>query len=392
MAIDKYYVSRPKEGYPYDRKENKYFSWGYDIWLGGQRLQERGFLTRAHAEHAVITLKESHKNGRLGITDKRRSPRLIELLQKKLDTMAPGPDRTRAKRVFKYFLGLLPLNIKVVEIKTVHLKSYHEARRADGVSNATIKREMVPVIEVLNNAGQYDDSLENYRPPKKPTLTISKKRRTVVIPKDVRRRILLWLLRPCGPDEDIRAARSRRRVGLFMQFSLLTASRPGEVAKLRRDDVDLDAGTVIIHGTKTEKRRHSARELLITPTMRSIILERLQLAEGEYLFTRNGQISDHWRKQLKAACEASGAKYGKKDPEGIIFYTARHTATTTMLRSNRVDLKTAGQFTGHSDQTMTMIYSHSNRESLAIAGEVIEENMGSALLDGEFLESKAVAK
>ena len=81
-------------------------------------------------------------------------------------------------------------------------------------------------------------------------------------------------------------------------------------------------------------------------------------------------------------------KYGKNEMNGIIFYTARHTATTVLAHSNQVDTKTAGTFTGHSDETMTLYYSHPTPETVDQAGEILEENMGKKLLSGEFLESK----
>jgi integrase len=391
MATKKYHVETPREGYPYDRKKGKYFSWGYDIWLGGQRIQERGFLTEEKAKQAVISLRESFKNDRLGIVNIKQTPRLIEAFQRKLDSMPEGQERTRAKRVFTYFLSLLPPNIKLIELRTAHLKDYQDARLADGVKAATVRREMVPIKELLNNAGQYDETLENYRPPKKPRLTVPKTRRTATISTEKRREVLSWLLRPCDDDEFILNARSRRRVGLFLQFCLLTASRPGEVAVLKRSDVDWEYGIVKLLGTKTQNKQYSERRLRITPTMKSILREMWDVAPGEYLFTSGGKVTGNMYGHLKEACKAAGLKYGNKDLDGVIFYTARHTATTVMGLNN-VDMKTAGSFTGHSDATMTMYYTHTNGSAVEIAGEILEKNMGSSLFDGEFLESENVQK
>lgn len=388
MAIKKYYVNSQKDGYQYDRKENKYFSWGYDIWIDGTRGSERGFYTREHAENAVKALKNRAKNEQYGITSPKGSPLLIELFQKKLHAMPKGPERARAKRVFQYFLALIPEKLKVIELKTMHLNTYQESRITDGVKNATIKREMVPIKEVLNNADQYFEELENYHAPRKPKLTIPKTRKTTTINLADRKKILAYLFAPKQDGEDLRKAASRRRVGLFLQLCLLTVSRPGETAALRRSDVDLQTGIVKIFGTKTQNHSHSVRELLITPTVRNILLERLEISQSEFLFTKSGKITQKWRDRLKEACEKVGVKYGKNTDDGIVFYTARHTATTVLAHSNQVDTKTAGQYTGHSDETMTLYYTHANRKTLEIAGEVLEENMGSKLLSGEFLEPK----
>jgi len=388
MAIKKYFVNKPKDGYQYDRKENKYFSWGYDIWLNGERVQERGFLTRGHTEEAVKALREDAKNERHGITSRKDTPFLIELFQRKLNTMTPGPERARAKRVFKVFLSLLPDKLKVIDLKTAHMNDYKEKREADGVKHSTIKREMVPIIETLNNADQYFIELDSYRPPRKPKLSISKTRKTTTITIDARRKILGYLFTHQKDGEDRRLPAARRRVGLFLQFCLLTVSRPGEVAAIRRSDVDMDACIILIKGTKTQNEKHSTRELPITATMREILLERFEESPGDYLFTKFGKVTARMRQRLKEACEACGIKYGKFDPDGIIFYTARHTATSVLAHSNEVDTKTAGDFTGHSDETMTLYYTHSNAKTLGIAGDVLEREMGRKLLDGEFMESE----
>lgn len=388
MVVKKYFVSKPKDGYQYDRKENRYFSWGYDIWVNGSRESERGFFTKTHAEDAVVAIRKEAKNEKHGITSPKDSPLLIELFQKKLNALPPGPERSRTKRVFKEFLSLIPAKIKVVDLKTAHLNTYKEKRTADGVKNSTIKREMVPVIETLNNADHYFTELENYRPPRKPKLPISKTRKTNVIGFEARQKILTYLFSHQIEGENRRLPASRRRTGLFLQFCLLTVSRPGEVAAIRKADVDLETNIVKIHGTKTDKEQHSTREIPITPTMLSILLERFETNPGEYLFTKFGKVTGRMRLRLKEACEAVGLKYGKYDPDGIIFYTARHTSTTVLAHSNKVDTKTTGDFTGHSDETMTLYYTHTNAETLQIAGQVLEENMGNKLLRGVILEPK----
>lgn len=386
--IKKYFLNRHKDGYPFDRKANKQFSWGYDIWLNGERIQERGFFTKQHAEDAVAALRRETKNESLGIPIHRESPTLIELFQAKLNSITEKRDRTRSKRIFTLFLSLVPDQMKVVNLKTAHFKAYHQLRQNDGVSNSTIKRELVPVTEVLNNADHYFEELENYRPPRKPKLVISKTRNTTTIKFDERTRLLKWLLSPKRENERLPHAKARRRVGLFVQLCLLTVSRPGEVAALRRTDVDWHSGLVRLKGSKTANKQHSDRLLKITPTMSEILKEMSDRSETEYLFTRSGKLSGKHYGYMREACEAVGIPYGRFKADGITFYTARHTATTVLEQSNRIDTKSIMHYTGHSDETMTLYYSHPTPETVDQAGEILEENMGKKLLSGEFLESK----
>jgi len=166
---------------------------------------------------------------------------------------------------------------------------------------------------------------------------------------------------------------------------LLTVSRPGEIARLKAHDVDLDANIVTIRGTKTEKKKHSIRQIPLSPTARAILIERMKVSTEDghpYLFTAGGSITVSMRRTLKMACEKLGIKYGRRDPHGITFYTARHTATTELAHSNQVDVKTAGTFAGHSDAVMTLYYTHVNESVIQTAVDVLEKNMGSGLLVG----------
>jgi integrase len=390
MAIKKYFVARPKDGFSYDRKQNKYFSWGYDIWLNGARRQGRGFATRGAAEKAAQTLKEKRQNEILGILPGSDVPYLIELFQKKLDDMS-GPDRTRAKRVFKEFLQLVPKKLKVPHLKKSHIKLYVLKRQSENVSASTIRREMVPIVAALNSADEYFEALEDYRPPKIPRPKVPKLRKNITINFEDRSKLLRYLLAPRKETEtQAKIAEARRRTGVFLQFCLLTVSRPGEVASLKRSDVDWHAGIVTITGTKTRfVTENPIRRLRITETMAEILKERFEKSKGDFLFTRGGKVTPRMYKVLKEACEKCNIKYGGRILDGISFNTTRHTSTTELARSNKVDTKTIGGFTGHSDETMTLYYTHTNDKQMEIASQELEEMMGKNLYGGEFLESKS---
>lgn len=390
MAIKKYYVGRPKDGYPYDRKENKYFSWGYKIYVNGSPREERGYFTREAVETVVKKLKENAKLERLGVTPPSKIPFLIELLQRKLDTMT-GPDRVRAKRVFADLLKHLPKKFKVTDLKSAHLQLYIEKRLADGISASTIRRELVPVVAALNSAEIFFSELEGYRPPKIPRPKIPKTRKHKIIALAERRKILEYLLSPRFATEKWpQAYDSRRRTGLFLQMCLLTASRPGEIAALKRSQIDWPSGILQIIGTKTRfVTENPIRTLRITPTIAAILHERWDRAPGDFLFTRGGKVTGKMYRCLAAACEAVGVKYGKNVLDGVTFHTARHTATTELSRSNRLDTKNIGAFTGHSDANMTLYYTHTAPEILDIAGEILEETMGKNLSHRDFLESNS---
>lgn len=358
-AIKKYYVNNPRAGYPFDHRKKKYFSYGFDFWAGGRRYQERGFLTQAEAESVIQAIRAKAKAGKYGIVATIEQPYLIELFQKKLDTMQ-GPDRVRAKRVFKDFLELLPKKLRVTDIRSSHFRLYVEKRQSENVSAATIRRELVPAVAALNSADTFFDSLEGYRPPKIPRPKISKTRKSKTISFDESKAILTWLLDPKNDN----GRGLYRRTALFLAMCLGTASRPGEIAKLTKSDVDLNSMTLRIRGTKTEfVSTAGERMLTIGPNAEKILRERIEKTRTEFLFTRGGKVTGKMYAALKAACEANGFIYGRESFDGIVFHRSRHTGITNMLNDG-VALQIAGAVAGQADQTMTMYYAHPNREAM----------------------------
>ena len=388
MAIKKYYVNSPKPGYPYDRNAKKYYSYGYDIWLDRSRQQERGFLTKEDAEKAVRSIKTNAKLGRHQIG---KDPYLIELFQRKLDDMH-GPDRVRAKRVFTDFLKASgEPKLKVSGLKKAHFKNYEIKRKADGVSNATIRRELVPVMATLNSAGEFFSSLDDYRPPRIQRPQVPRARKHKTISATERELLLEYLLSPRRLIEaQPKMYEARRRTGVFLQFCLLTASRPGEIASLKRSQIDWAANTVSIIGTKTRKTDPDpVRVLQITPTMAAILREREDKAKGEFLFFKGGKVTQRSYAVLKEACEAHDIPYGRKLADGITFHTARHTATTELSRSKLVDSSTIMEFTGHADEAMVLYYTHAHPEMVQKAADHLEQTMGKFLYRREYLESES---
>ena len=189
-------------------------------------------------------------------------------------------------------------------------------------------------------------------------------------------RIFGYLFSPRFENELKQEPDTRRRTGQFLLFCLLSLSRPGEIAALKKIDVDLDSGIVSITGRKS---RYTAtqivRRLKMSATMIQIIEERAKLANSDYLFTRSGYVTPKMYLYLRKACEAAGVKYSRTEPDGISFHTARHTGITTLVQSG-MDLKTVGKMAGHSDSQMTLYYTHTNAEMVNRAADILEQKMG----------------
>lgn len=376
--IKKYYVSGP--GLVFDRREKKYFSWGYDIYINGVRHQERGFTSKELAEKAAAKLKEDAKLSLHGIKKFAESPTLIELFQVKLDTMTrTKKDRVRAKIVFNKFLSMLPPGIKVTELRTAHLQKYVTTRLSEisersnePILPQTVNRELAPIVAALNMAATYFEELDQFVPPKTPRAKEPNGRKERVISKTEQKQILDYLFADRKDNEDRRAYENRIRTGEFLLFCLLTLSRPGEAAKLLKSDVDLEQGIVTVTSWKTRFTASKITRLLkITPKLRAILKRRLSVSSSPYVFTSGGKVTPKMYQQMRKACEAYGIRYGREDKTAISFHTARHTGITRLLQ-NGVDLKTIGKIAGHSDAKMTLYYSHSNTDLTDKASDILD--------------------
>lgn len=395
MAIKKYYINTEKEGYIYDRNAKKYYSYGYNIWLGAVREEQRGFATKDLAMAAAANRKADYKAKQNGLPVKSDLPYLIELFQKKLDTLRPGRERTLCKRIFKYFLDLLPPGIKVIELRKAHLNDFVTARKNDiahrsgrPVTPQSAKRELVPIIATLASAGDFFPELEDWSPPKTPQVKTEKTGRERVFQSHELEKIFGYLFSPRKKGEYLSKYRGRLRTGYFLQFCLLTLARPGEAAGLRFEHIKADH--IEIHGTKTRyKSRRIIRQVPLSPELQELIARQIANSEGFYtthIFTKSGVVAPAMYEQMAEACSFAGVPYGDGKNE-LSFHSARHTGITMLLLEG-VDLKTIGAISGQSDAKMTLYYTHTNKKAVSEAAGKLVQKMTFLKQDREYLEGK----
>jgi integrase len=373
MAIKKFYSTKAKAGWKFDARQNKFWSYGFDIYLeNGKRKRESGFATRQLAENAVARIKIGEKEKTYKL-ETRKFPHLSEVLDARLLRIENRRERIRATRIFKTWRVELNEDFPVSELTTAHIQIYIK-RRLPEVKAETVNREITVIASALHSAFLDFPELEKWNCPKIPRPKFAKSRRERLITSEETMRILTYLFSPRFASESERDARNRQRVGRVFRFALLTAARIGEITALAWRQIDFSGELVQIIGTKTRfKQTRNVRYLELTGAMREIFHEQREADDfGEYVFSRNGKSVTHYYRHLKKACEAVGVKYGRNARGGLVTHDARHTAITRMLQSG-VDLSTVGSITGHSDANLVLHYSHATRESRRKAVEVLDD-------------------
>lgn len=130
-----------------------------------------------------------------------------------------------------------------------------------------------------------------------------------------------------------------------------TGARPGvsELFSLKWDDVNWDAKTLHIRGTKT---RQSNRTIPISDKFKQRLSQKFEEAQTEYVLEYRGKRLKGVRRSLIRAKKAA------KIDDKLCLYHIRHLFTTTML-ANGADIKAVAALLGHSSPQMIFkVYYH----------------------------------
>jgi len=369
-------------GQSYSKKAKKK-RWGFDVRVsdgrgGKRRMRIYQFESRKEAEEALAALRRSEREAKFGLAAPIKRPALKELIDLRTPGIELRAERTRATRVFRVWLDLLPAGIKIDEITTPLIRLYVERRQADGQAAASINRELNIIAAALNSVAEFFPELAQWRPPKIPRPKVSKSRRERIISDDEYRRLLDHLSRPADERDGTRvqdkanARRARLRVAAVLRFAMNSGMRPKEIFLLKWADVDYDNRRIRVRGTKTETKTPSTRYVPLTaPLIESVEEQREFATKRDYIFSRGGNPTPKHYRILREAAEAVGIEYGRDSAEGFVLYCARHTFTTKLLQSG-LDLRTVGDITGHTDRELVLHYSHVTPESAARAVVAIE--------------------
>lgn len=167
------------------------------------------------------------------------------------------------------------------------------------------------------------------------------------------------------------------RLEALLWLALRYGLRPGELYGLRRADLDLRAGKMVVRGSlvATKQSGHvpvlkstktgQEREIWLDPEAVHMLHERLRigLAEGgsEYVFTsdknlpiRHTNLLRNWWRPLCDRAAAEAAKAGYTLPK-LHLYALRHTAFTHM-RAKGVDSGAMRTIAGHAQASTTLQY------------------------------------
>lgn len=251
------------------------------------------------------------------------------------------------------------------------------------LKSSSVNAYLNHINAMLRKAGEYFPALESWKSPRMPFEEESKPLDRIITEEELAR-LFFELRAPAGRvgkrrlrRERAAEVRSRHMVADLLELSLLTGMRKTETRTLRKTMIDWRmraVGEVKIHGfiqlppesTKTKE----PRRVPLNREARELLERRANESTCPWLFPNTcetGPISDTVvGRLLRRIGERTGLPYGRRVEEGFTYHTSRHTAATLMLEAGAT-LKTVGRILGHTDETMTMRYGHTNFKQMGEA-------------------------
>lgn len=352
-------------------KRHKRKVYRLDAKVNGKRFR-RFFFRRVDAEATAYKIKHDEVARRYGLPMMTERPLFSELVEKRKLALAQAAERTRAARVLDGLVALIPTGYCVDEITKADVQRYVDKRRVDGLKPQSINRELTVIGSMMNQIDIYYPQLEQWRPPRMPKQKVLDGRRDRVWETDEIAGVLGQLFAAPMKGEQPQAALARHRVGKKLSFCLMSGVRHGEMAAIRKADINWHVRTVRIKQKKTGKYKTIGP---LAETSLAILKEFYEASTTEFVFNRGGQINRRIYKILKAACQRANVPYGQNTLNGLVLHDARHTATTHLLESG-INPRTIQEWMGWANSSMVMHYAHASKKSREKAGRALEELAG----------------
>lgn len=377
MTVRKFYTKKKKPQSKFERETGRWYTWGYDIWLNGRgskHVRDPGFASKADAEAAVARLRLAQKDRQYLFARKPDIPTLAAITKQHLLRITKRREHTRSNRVLTGWLSMLPSDITPLDLRSSHIDIYVNARRADGLSDSSIDRELNIISSCLRNADRHYEQLRQWTPPRINRPRFSHKPRKRVVYLEERRKLIAYLIAPQREGEQPQEAKARYRVGRKVQFAFLVGCRHSEMLGIKKSDVDSERRSVRIVGTKTDRDR------VIDPlpsTAFAILQEAAAESRTPYVFG-SPNIRATFYRILQSACEAVGILYGRSVPGGMVLHDARHTVTS-LMGAEGVEPATIQEQLGWSDKEFLLYYSHSTPAGKQRSADIMEQMSGSGI-------------
>lgn len=283
-------------------------------------------------------------------------------------------------------VGKVPLS----DFTAFRINKFQSQRKKEGVSDATINRDVSAILAMLRHA--VNMSLLTELPLKG---KVQKNREPLenpryLFPEEESRLREALATRDAGKREERKRYNEWRQerdyplfpeIGLYSDYlaplvltAMLTGLRRGELFNLAWQDIDLQAGEVVVRakGAKSGK----TRTVPLRDECREVLATWKQLTEysqpGDYVFpNKKGERLDNVKTSFSNLLKAA-------DITGFRFHDLRHHCASMLVQAD-VSLYTVKEWLGHSDFKMTQRYAHLAPDNLKEAARTLDSKQSRAI-------------
>lgn len=358
----------------YKRKGSPYWWVSFINEGGGRTRRSTGTADRKEADALLAKWKlETH---RVRQWDEEPTRTFDELMLAYLkatsaEKRAAERDRYSLKRLYPFFSGR-----ELNSLRPVDIRDYIDRRQADGVSPATINKEIALLSAAINYARrEWDWDIPN-----------PAARRKLKEPEGRVR----WITRAEALSL-IRAAESEPKAAHlvdFIRLALHTGCRKSELLGLEWKRVDLQAGLIHLEAEHTKAGRR--RSVPMNSEARAAIINRARFRAqhcpiSRWVFCReDGSRIQAVKRSFTTACKRVGI-------EDYHIHDLRHTCAAWLVSAG-VPLTEVRDLLGHSTVKMTERYAHLAPENVRAAVARLEGSESQFSHTGEVVERERQGK
>lgn len=346
--------TRDRDGL-YRRKDSPYW-WASYTDAGGRRTRRStGTENRKEAEAILAKWRvEAHQGRHWGEQPTRTFDEMMldYLKGPSSEKRSANRDKLSARHLYQAFTGR-----EMHTMTPMDIRAYIEQRREQGVTPATINRELSMLSAAINYArrewGWEIDNPVRGRKLKEPEGRVR------------------WITRE-EAQRLIEAAEDARRaphLADFIRLALHTGCRRGELLGLEWSRVDFQMGLIHLEAAHTKSKRR--RSIPLNAIARQALLSRMEFRasycpESPWVFChKNGRRIADVKNSFAGACRRAGIK-------DFRIHDMRHTCAAWLVSAG-VPLTEVRELLGHASVTMTERYAHLAPENVRTAVTLLEQ-------------------
>lgn len=350
-------------------KQTKEGTWQVAIRRRGAKPVYKTFLKKAQAQQWARETEAAMDTGAFEDFRKAEKTLLGDMLSRYQEEITPTKKSQRTERasIANLQAGLPHYVLAAVTPRVV--VAYAE-RRLAVVGSDTVRRELQILSEVFATArALWSITCINPVPEARQMLT----RRRMLQPGVRRERRLLR-----GEQERLLAVKHKRlatptQITEVIGFLLETALRRGELAAMKRADINKAACTLRIPESKTDHQTgEKGRTIPLSQRAMQILQSLPARIDGSvWIYTDVDAISRAFsrtlgmaRRAYVAECEAAGMEPEPGYLEGLRLHDLRHEATSRLFERG-LSLPEVASITGHADWDSLKRYTHPQAEQIA---------------------------